>query len=227
MAIIHISEPEKDFEEWKNRYSGDENLLGHFEWMQQTVDGDENWVPPNLFTDDLKSINRHLKRPRVFISHRQGDELAAKRIAYLADQEGFDYWLDVINMPPPSQIAKWSSHAIALRIEMALLNCTHLIGVYTDKTNGSTWVPYEYGRVREKRVFASECCTWLCTNKPYPEWLELNPKFSHESDIKRWLRIQIGLWKKKNGNIRLMKPAGNWNQNTIPLIQICSQQLPT
>src|ERR1044071_7434815 len=60
----------------------------------------------------------------VFVSHRQADVAEASRVAYLACQKGFDYWLDVYDptlaaLPPatsPEQAA-----AIASVIEMGLL----------------------------------------------------------------------------------------------------------
>jgi len=78
----------------------------------------------------------------------------AERIAWLASEHGWDYWLDVhdpgltvINsrlLSPQSQAL-----AVALIIEVALLNCTHVLATITDNSPGSAWIPYEYGRVQE------------------------------------------------------------------------------
>jgi hypothetical protein len=141
----------------------------------------------------------------------------AERIAYLADQAGFYFWLDVVNLPPPSVIAKMNSLSIALRIEMALLNCSHIVAVYTDITPGSTWVPYEYGRVKEPVLQTTMCCAWLYVQTPQttivPEWLELNQKYTTERDLVQWFNNEYNNW---GGNLP-SRPAGLWQGSTNPL----------
>src|ERR1700737_810475 len=83
----------------------------------------------------LKEIHRAVPKikmrncPRIFISHRHSDANEALRIAGLAQQQGFEYWLDVIDIPPtlaqglpasPSNLA--DTILIAAIIEMALIN---------------------------------------------------------------------------------------------------------
>lgn len=159
-----------------------------------------------------------ISRPRVFISHRQGDEAFAKRIAYLADKEGFDYWLDVVNMPMPTPSIN-AALAVALQIEMALLNCSHVVAVYTDITTGSTWVPYEYGRVKEPVLSSTKCCAWLYTTpgtKP-PEWIELNAKCEHEQPIIDWFNQEFNKWVQQNPGCPNTCPTGHWHGTTTPL----------
>lgn len=38
--------------------------------------------------------------PRLFVSHRQGDEHFALRVAWCANVEKVEYWVDVLNLPP-------------------------------------------------------------------------------------------------------------------------------
>jgi hypothetical protein len=112
----------------------------------------------NLDVLKREGHNQKLTNPlickRVFISHRQSDARYAERIAYLATQCNFEYWLDIydpilkiangIKIPEPQK-----SISIAGMIEMALINCTHVLAVMTTKTKGSLWVPYEYGRIAD------------------------------------------------------------------------------
>lgn len=70
--------------------------------------------------------------PRLFVSHRQGkvDEALALRIAWCASKEHFEYWIDVLDLPPSltqgAQQAPAFVQAILIgaTIEMALINCS-------------------------------------------------------------------------------------------------------
>jgi hypothetical protein len=206
-----------DWNEWLNLYPV--GCHGREEWLLQKHENG-HWNFPKLPrpVDLLRRVANQAvgsPRPRAFVSHRHGDEKYAERIAHLADQAGFFYWLDVVNLPPPGEIATMSALSIALRIEMALLNCSHVVAVYTDATAGSTWVPYEYGRVKEPVLSSTKCCTWLYVrnaNTTTPEWLELNEKREHDQPLAQWFDDEFRKW---GGNLH--KPVGYWTVKTIPL----------
>ena len=208
---------ELSWEQWLSRYPN--WCHGQEEWSTQSLDNGL-WNPPKLpspleLPQRISSSTQCSLRPRVFVSHRQGDEQYAERIAYLADQAGFEYWLDVVNLPPPGSIAKMSALSVALRIEMALLNCSHIVAVYTDATPGSTWVPYEYGRVKEPVLSSTKCCAWLYiknANTTKPEWLELNEKRENERPLVQWFEHESNRWR-----TNLTTPVGHWTRKTIPL----------
>lgn len=205
------------WEQWINRYPF--LCHGQEEWRKQSLQNDL-WNPPILprpleLPQRVSIPTIGPPRPRVFVSHRQGDEIYAKRIAYLADRAGFEYWLDVVNLPPPAAIATMSAITVALRIEMALLNCSHIVAVYTDITPGSTWVPYEYGRIKEPVLSSTKCCTWLYiqnANTIMPEWLELNEQREREQPLVLWFEAELKKW---SGN--LSQPVGDWAGKTSPL----------
>jgi hypothetical protein len=127
--------------------------------------------------------------PRVFVSHRQSDDKQALRIAWLAQEEGWGYWLDLIDLnssstQQPNASQNWQGDALekqlhalqkwlgqppthlqksiftAAIIEMGLLNCTHVIAAMTHNTKGSQWVPYEYGRVKEVTPVTMTVASW-------------------------------------------------------------------
>ncbi|MDQ2963251.1 MAG: toll/interleukin-1 receptor domain-containing protein [Pseudomonadota bacterium] len=93
------------------------------------------------------------------MSHRRDDVDYAERIAYLAAQRGLQYWLDIhdpalaaanrAGLPSPAKEV-----LIAAVIEMGLLNSTHVIAVHTKNSDGSKWIPYELGRVKQRRLFS-------------------------------------------------------------------------
>jgi hypothetical protein len=214
-------EEEVSWEQWRNRYP--DWCHGHEKWREQSFKNGV-WNPPELprpleLPQRVSSPSPSPLRPRVFLSHRQGDEIYAKRIAYLSDQAGFEYWLDVVNLPLPPVVATMPAIAVALLIEMALLNCSHIVAVYTDATPGSTWVPYEYGRVKEPVLSSTKCCAWLYINSAstmQPEWLELNHKCEHEPPLVQWLDSEFSVWCTKYPSCPTGS-AGNWSGPTHSL----------
>jgi hypothetical protein len=138
-------------------------------------------------------------RPCLFVSHKQVDVNQATRIAYLACQEGFDYWLDVLDPSlagvgasgtTPEQMAA----ATAALVEMALLNSSHVMAVMTPNTKGSQWVPYEYGRVKTPQVKSLQASCWVdrvVATGPLPEYLYLGPVLKSEIDIRQWLKSEL------------------------------------
>ncbi len=118
---------------------------------------------------------------RLFISHRKMDKQYALRMAKLAYSNGFAYWLDVLN--PDLQSLSGTTHdkqliplLTACIIEMALINCTHVLACMTPNTIGTLWVPYEYGRIKHLPLYAANVAAWLHPNldaQEFPEYMWL------------------------------------------------------
>ena len=175
--------------------------------------------------------------PRIFVSHRQPDDKEALRIAWLAKQEGWGYWLDLVDLNASSQLAalqNWlgappnalqKSIFTAALIEMGLLNCTHVIAVMTGNTKGSQWVPYEYGRVKEATPLAMNAASWWDSTtlkfNQLPEYLFLAPILENELQIRGWLKGQLFALKSSNRYLRCPGTAGSWHLKTPP------DELPT
>ena len=160
---------------------------------------------------DLRTMETDIKRARerttaapsqpcVFVSHRRSDEAQARRVAFLACQEGFDYWLDVVD-PNLSGVTgvtisseEQKAAAVAAIIEMALLNSTHVVAVMTANTRGSEWVPYEYGRVKAPQLPISlQAACWADPRIGWdlPGYLYLGEIHRSESDVRQWLRTEL------------------------------------
>lgn len=121
------------------------------------------------FDDFLRSLRlarTHSSACRVFVSHQRADVALAETIAYHATLAGFEYWLDVhdplltwangLTLPPMVQ-----SILIAAIIEMALLNCSHGITVQTTNAQHSLWVPYEFGRAKQRWLTSTQVASWF------------------------------------------------------------------
>jgi hypothetical protein len=107
-----------------------------------------------------------IRRPTVFVSHQRLDAPWAERAAWTANEAHFDYWLDIhdpkltaANTSVLSPGAK--SVLIAGIIEMALANCTHVVSMQTLNAQQSRWVPYEFGRAKERRLLANNAASWF------------------------------------------------------------------
>ncbi len=139
------------------------------------------------------------KCPRVFVSHKQVDVAEAKRIAWLIQGQQIDYWLDVIDLPPALAALTASTPVfnttllIAALIEMALINCTHVLAVMTEATATSRWVPYEYGRIKDDPPGRLTASCWHhpdLTWSDLPEYLHLAPVHASEMQIVNWLQAE-------------------------------------
>ena len=148
--------------------------------------------------------------PRVFVSHRRIDRNQALRAAELATQEGFYFWLDVLN-PQLQGLAyqkmpdRQRALATAIIIEMGLLNCSHVLVILTPDTAGSLWVPYEYGRC-ERRCGCSrprQAVGIIPTSPPgRGEYLDLGVDTYNEPQISGWLDREITIWSQSTGRPR-------------------------
>lgn len=144
-----------------------------------------------------------LGRPRLFVSHRRDDTAQATHVAALAKAEGFQVWLDVENPSLQTVVQRHlaglaSPRDVALVIEMALLNCTHVIAVMTSNTRGSTWVPYEYGRVKDSSPHSRRAASWIESSAGnLPEYLELGIRTRTDDETRTWLRAELAAWNRR------------------------------
>ena len=141
--------------------------------------------------------------PCLFISHRSSDWREAERVACIAMQQSYDYWLDihdpnlaVLNRHPGIFPATLRSVLIAATIEMGLINSTHVIALWTTRSKGSMWIPYEYGRAKDCPALKG-CPLWTPTAAMWiedgidpPEYALLARTLRTESALKTWLKGQ-------------------------------------
>lgn len=162
--------------------------------------------------------------PRLFISHRRNDKDYALRIAQLASQNGFAYWVDVLD--PDLQALANSTFpgrlfplVIACIIEMALINCTHVIACLTPNSRGTLWMPYEYGRITELPGLNTNTCAWLDPNLlsvDFPEYMLLGEVSKNEMEIENWLKTELKMGGKNNCRPRIADVSAFGKINKLP-----------
>jgi hypothetical protein len=134
--------------------------------------------------------------PTLFVSHQWKDDKLAERVAWEAKEVGFDYWLDVHDtkltavtsaaLPVPIKAA-----LITGIIEVALLNSTHLVGLQTTNSQTSRWVPYEFGRAKDRRMISDRTASWFQTGvglDPNGDYLAFAECCDTDSALYDWLK---------------------------------------
>ncbi len=182
---------------WNRRYP--KRARGYSEWnsLFEFEFGGDEWISQarTLFRSGLLL---HAQRPMnktVFISHRRTDVAEARKAAHVLRNRRpnpVDVWLDVEdpvltafgNYPGRKTIVEML--VTALVIEMALLNSSHVLAIFTDKTPGSLWVPYEYGRVKTKRLHSYEAASLRLGGPRRPEYMLLGPELSSVNYLNHW-----------------------------------------
>jgi hypothetical protein len=147
-----------------------------------------------IFLDALAAV-RSNERPRgkvprgitrIFISHKQENRKEALRVAWLANQAGHHFWLDILD--PTLNGTLLNPIQTAGVIEMTLLNCSHVIALVTPESRRSRWIPYEYGRVKEPTPYALNSACWLhpTQRSDVAEYLYLGVLTQAEKDVGVW-----------------------------------------
>jgi hypothetical protein len=206
-------------EDLAGRYAGvAEDMAGLPAWRTfvRTVFDEPRDALTKLIEDLGRLPDRSLAHPRVFVSHRRADVDYAERIAWLAARKaGLDYWLDVhdpvlVYATTAIPATYWLyPYLIAGIIEMALLNCSHVIAAHTPPRPGggpwipSQWIPYEFGRAKSRSVYSTRAAGWFhpCVRPPESrgEYVLLAdvlapplpmPAGESDQEVKHWLRRQ-------------------------------------
>jgi hypothetical protein len=143
--------------------------------------------------------------PRLFVSHRQVDEKRAMEIVTLAKNVGFQVWVDVLDpvlkmASGHSPTSRDEAKSLAAIIETALLNSTHVLAVMTPHTQGSRWVPYEYGRARDSSPYSLKAGCWIdaqIQDLDLPEYLWLGVTTRSDTEITQWLTNELAIWQSR------------------------------
>ena len=111
----------------------------------------------------------------VFISYRHKDRDAALGVAAVMQQYGIKTYLDVLD--PQSQTTDQITEVITARMK----DCTHLIAVVSENTEGSWCVPFEIG---EATIIDNRIATFQVGYVTLPEYLKKWPKMTTMEHLK-------------------------------------------
>jgi TIR domain len=99
----------------------------------------------NLF--ESRGVKTASSKPEiaVFISHSRLDKCEARKVASYLIKCGIDVYFDEKDAALQLADANDDHLNVVRCIEDGLSNCTHLLGIITENTKKSWWVPYEIG----------------------------------------------------------------------------------
>ena len=221
----------RDFEEMDlaGRFPRRDDIVGVDQWIR-LIAGIRDWVSRaempegfgavlrefDLFLQTVATVKPSLATARVFVSHQRDDWKEAERVAWHATEVGFEYWLDVHDpvlafanrSTLPTQI---KAVLIAAIIEMGLLNSTHVVALQTANSRRSRWVPYEFGRAKQRLLVPWNAASWFekgIAPDPNGDYLSLAFCAPTTTELERWFISQPGA--------RRVAPNKLWPKPYVP-----------
>jgi len=119
---------------------------------------------------------------KVFVSHKQEDNVAATRVAGRLRANQVDVYLDVVDT------SKSRGEDLAEYLRKQLAQCTHLVAVVSEATKASWWVPWEIGVATERRCPLATFAAGRCE---LPEYLRKWPYLVSDADIDTFVRVSL------------------------------------
>jgi hypothetical protein len=116
----------------------------------------------------------------VFISHKQEDVLAAKKINEFLNARGIKTYLDVLD--PATRTASDITELVLSRLNV----CTHLMAVLSIKSKDSWWIPFEVGAASNAHHRIS---TYKIEYVTEPEFLTKWPIMSTSNHLNRFIDL--------------------------------------
>ncbi|MGD1889520.1 MAG: hypothetical protein ACFB15_02790 [Cyclobacteriaceae bacterium] len=100
----------------------------------------------NLFYKDSSYQRKSLDEPCVFISHRMADLETARAVAsYLTDTVAVNIYFSDDEEALQQADREQDHQKIVDYIQRGLDLSTHVLGIISNRTKGSWWVPFELG----------------------------------------------------------------------------------
>lgn len=123
--------------------------------------------------------------PAVFISHSRYDKEKARELAHALMKAEVDIYFDEQDTDLQLADERNDHPKVVECIDAGLVACTHLLGIITENTKDSWWVPYEIGGARgRKRI-----CAHLIDKevKSLPSYIQAEMVLADKSELKTWL----------------------------------------
>ena len=128
-------------------------------------------------------------QPGVFISHSRLDKKKARAIARALKESKVDYYFDEDD--EELQVADEQNNHLKVVgcIENGIEMCSHLLGIITENTKDSWWVPYEIGSAngRERK------CAHLIDEEvnKLPSYIKAAPLITNREELRKWLPSEV------------------------------------
>ncbi|MEM8556928.1 MAG: toll/interleukin-1 receptor domain-containing protein [Bacteroidota bacterium] len=126
----------------------------------------------------------------MFISHRLADIDVARAIAkYLREIVGVNVYFSEADARLQHAVRSGDDKKIVQYIEEGIAASSHLIGVISNSTKGSWWVPFEIGGGRQQGVKIAQIL--LAEVKELPSYLRVAKILRDNDDLRRWVKEEV------------------------------------
>jgi len=119
---------------------------------------------------------------KIFISHKQQDDIYAKEVKQTLTSCGVDAYLDLLDDTISGDGEKLTQH-----IKSKISECSDVIVILSEKTKASWWVPFEIGMASEKDM---PIANYLVSYIMLPEYLTYWPRLKNQGDVKKYVEIR-------------------------------------
>lgn len=119
---------------------------------------------------------------KVFISHKQEDEIQAKYICNELLKLNVEAYLDLLEGDLLLDGEELTNH-----IKNRLNSCTDILVVMSERTKESWWVPFEIGMASQKDF---PIVSYLINDVKLPEYLEYWPTLRRTDDLHKYIKVK-------------------------------------
>jgi hypothetical protein len=164
--------------------SPDVGLFGNIGTQRTAMDGrnlfKSRWM--ESFGSKSASAGPHLG---VFISHSRLDKEKAREVADALEASQVDYYFDEND----AELQLADEHGDHLKVVQCIENglsvCSHLLGIITENTKDSWWVPYEIGSATGR----AQACAHLIDEEvtKLPSYIQAARILANRDEMREWL----------------------------------------
>lgn len=131
---------------------------------------------------------------RVFISHHSVDKSIAVAVAKLLGEAGIHYWFDRDDEDTQraAALGMRGDQALIHAIDRGIRHSTRILGILTENTRRSWWVPYEIGSARAAGIPTSFLILESLNPELVPEFIRLCSLYCSIDELLRWVTSLAG-----------------------------------
>lgn len=119
---------------------------------------------------------------KVFISHKQEDNITAAEVLRVLKGHNVEAYLDLLD----GEIAL-KGEALTNHVKKRLNECTDLLVIMSEKTKDSWWVPFEIGMAAQKDF---PVVNYLKAPIKLPDYLVYWPRLKNQIDLAKYIEIK-------------------------------------
>ncbi len=135
----------------------------------------------------------------VFISHRRLDKDKAQEVARALEASQVDYYFDENDVELQLADEQGDHLKVVQCIENGLAVCSHLLGMITENTKDSWWVPYEIGSATGR----GQDCAHLVDREvaQLPSCIKAARILANREELREWLPSETAKTASASGSI--------------------------